>query len=230
MKKIFALVFFLLCFNSTSFAQRSMARADKFGIGVGPSFLYGDNTGVMSDFKFKILPTASLDYTKYLNTHWDLRGTLGWQRIGSGDFYNERVKRNISEAGYPFAFNGNMIYADVMPTYIINPDRRGFLPSLIKVYGGLGLGVFHSIRKDETRIYTGDTFSTEISSASNTGIYFPVRVGAFIEVPELNGEIGLEGAMLISPFANMEGNSKQQKRVKSDIALQLQVFYRIYLW
>lgn len=207
-----------------------MARADKIGIGVGPSFLYGDNTGVMSDFKFKILPAASLDFTKYLGPYWDFRGTLGWQMIGSGDFYNERAKRRISEAGYPFAFNGSLIFADAMPTFIFNPDRRGFLPSLIKVYAGAGLGVFHSIRKDETRIYSEDSYTTVISNASNTGVYFPLRAGAFIEVPNMNGEIGLESAMLISPFANMEGNSRQQKRVKSDIAVQLQLFYRLYLW
>lgn len=230
MKKIFSLVLFLFCFYSNSFAQRTMARADKIGIGLGPSFLYGDNTGVMSDFKFKILPAASLDFTKYLDTHWDVRGTLGWQRIGSGDFYGEYNKRKISQAGYPFAFTGNMLFADVMPTYIINPDRRGFLPSLVKVYGGVGLGVFHAIRKDEFIFYSGDTFTTEVSNGSDTGIYFPVRIGAFIEVPELNGEFGLEGGMLISPFANMEGNSKQQKRVKSDIAVQIQIFYRLYLW
>ena len=32
------------------------SRTDRIGIGVGPSFMYGDNTGVHSKFKFKVLP------------------------------------------------------------------------------------------------------------------------------------------------------------------------------
>lgn len=230
MNKVVLTLVFFFTFQALSYAQRSMARPDKIGVGVGPSFLYGDNTGIHSDFKFRVLPTASIDYTQYLDTHFDIRATLGWQRIGSGDFYSENLIRNIAEAGYPHAFLGNMVFADVMPIYILNPDRRGFLPSLIKVYGGLGLGVFHSFRNDEFRTYQGDNFTTETITGNNTGVYFPIRIGAFIELPELNGEIGLEGASLISPFANMEGNSKQQKLISPDVAVQLQVFYRIYLW
>jgi hypothetical protein len=230
MNKIITTFAIFLAFNSLSYAQRSVARPDKIGVGVGASFLYGDNTGIMSDFEFRVLPTASLDYTQYFDTHFDLRATLGWQRIGSGDFYSENLIRRIAEGGYPHAFLGNLIYADVMPVYILNPDRRGFLPSLIKLYGGIGLGVFHSFRDDEIRTYQGDDFTTETVAGNNTGVYFPVRIGGYIDLPELNGEIGLEAAMLISPFANMEGNSQQQKLIGPDIAVQLQVFYRIYLW
>jgi hypothetical protein len=230
MKKFVILLLFAMGLQCYSYAQRSMSRPDKIGIGAGPSFLYGDNTGIMSDFKFKVLPTASLDYTQFIDTHFDIRATLGWQMIGSGDFYTEGLIRGIANAGYPHAFDGNLIYADVMPIYILNPDRRGFLPSLIKFYGGLGVGVFHSIRNDEIRTYQADNFTTEIVRGTNTGVYFPVRIGAYLDVPEMNGEIGLEGTLMVSPFANMEGNSKQQKLVKPDMAVQLQVFYRIYLW
>ncbi|MGY6741420.1 MAG: hypothetical protein ACXIUQ_01690 [Cecembia sp.] len=227
MYRIIWISLLLFGLKGLSFAQDS--RPDKIGIGVGPSFLYGDNTGIMSEFKFKILPAVSIDFTKYLDTHFDIRGTVGWQSIGSGDFYTESLILGIAESGYPHAFSGNLFFADVMPTYILNPDRIGFIPSAIKIYGGLGVGVFHSSRNDDIGLLDGELFTTETVIGTNTGVYFPVRVGAYMEVPELRGEIGLEGALLISPFANMEGNSKQQKLVKSDIAVQLQVFYRIYL-
>lgn len=230
MKNAFTILFVFFGYFSYSQAQSTLNQPEsKIGIGVGPSFLYGDNTGVMREFKFKIQPTVSVDFTRNLDTHIDLRATLGWQMINSGDFYTDAIIQRIANAGFPHAFQGNLFFADAMPSYIINPDRAGFVPSLIKVFGGAGVGVFHSARTDERRIYEGDSFETEVYRDSNTSVYFPVRIGAFMDMPSSNGELGLEGTLMISPFANMEGNSRQQKVVGSDIAVQLQVYYRIYL-
>lgn len=227
MKKIFYILFLL--FSTISITQAQSNRTDKLGVGLGPSVLYGDNTGIFSDLRFKVLPALSVDYNRFIDTHFDVRGTLGWQMIGSGDFYSEGLIEKIALAGYPHAFKGSLIYGDVMPIYHINPDKRGFLPSLVKVYTGLGVGFFHSLRKDERRIYNGAEFSTESYNASNTNIYFPFRVGAFINIPEIKGDLGIEGTLMISPFGNMEGNSLQQKIIKSDIAAQFQVTYRYHL-
>lgn len=228
MKKLFYI--FLLLFSISTLTQAQSYRTDKLGFGLGPSVLYGDNTGIFTDFRFKVLPAVSVDYNRFISTHFDIRGTLGWQMIGSGDFYNEGLIQGIASAGYPHAFKGSLIYGDVMPVYHINPDRRGFLPSLVKVYTGLGVGFFHSLRKDERRIYNGAEFSTETYNASNTNVYIPFRVGAFVNILEINGDLGVEGTLMVSPFGNMEGNSLQQKRIKSDIAAQFQVTYRYHLY
>lgn len=228
MKKIFYI--FLLLVSTITLSKAQSNRTDKLGVGLGPSVLYGDNTGIFSDFRFKVLPAVSVDYSRFVDTHFDIRGTLGWQMIGSGDFYNEGLIEKIALAGYPHAFKGSLIYGDVMPIYHINPDRRGFLPSLIKVYTGLGVGFFHTLRTDERRIYNGQDFTSESYNASNTNIYFPFRVGAFINMPEINGDLGVEGTLMVSPFGNMEGNSLQQKVIKSDIAAQFQVTYRYHLY
>lgn len=229
MKKALVTLLIFISIQYLSYSQVE-SRPDKLGIGIGPSFLYGDNTGVMREFDFKVLPSLSIDYTKHLEDYFDVKATIGWQRIASGDFYGEGLIRRIADAGYPHAFKGSLIFFDVMPVYVINPDKRGKIPSFFKVYTGLGLGVFHSNRQDEIRIYEGENFTTEFRRGTNTSLYFPLRIGGFLELPKVNDEIGLDGTLLISPFANMEGNSKRQKVIGPDIAVQIQVFYRRYFW
>lgn len=204
-------------------------RKDRFGFGMGPSMLYGDNSGIRKKLKFKVLPAFSVDYSKKINTFFDVKATVGFQMINSGDFYHEGYKIKVAEANLPHAFKGNLIYGDIMPVYHINPNQSGYLPAMIKVYTGLGLGYFSSIREDVRRIYSETGFTEETYSASNAGMYIPYRLGIYKELENGNGEIALEGSMLISMGAQMDGNDLPIKTIKSDIAMQLQFYYRIYL-
>lgn len=229
MNKALVAIIFLLLSTTLTFGQRK-SRPDKFGVGLGPAFLYGDNTGIHSDLQFKILPVASVDYTSSISDFFDIRATVGWQMIGSGDFYSEGLIQGIANAGYPHAFKGSLFFADVTPYYIFNPDRRGFVASEFKFYAGLGVGVFHSMRTDTRRIIEGDNFFDEEYKDSNTNIYLPLRLGGFVRIPDTYSDLGVEGTLLISPLGSMEGNDKQQKTFKTDMAVQLQVFYRIHFW
>ncbi len=220
---------FLLSFLSMvflSFGQDD--RIDRLGIGVGPGLMYGENTCQCKFLMFKVLPVASVDYHKKLTPFFDVRGTLGWQMLNSGDFMEDSRKLDLAMADLPHAFQGNFFYADVMPVYYLNPDQSGYLPALIKVYGGLGVGFFHSRRIDERFLLDDIDGPTETYKASNSGIFFPARIGIFKNL-DSGGEIGLEGSLLISPFTEIEGNGLKTNIFKPDTLVQFQFFYRISL-
>ncbi len=213
-------------FSLPSFAQDN--RTDRLGIGIGPAKMYGDNTGVHSKFKFKVLPVLSLDYSKKIETFFDVKATVGWQMVNSGDFYNMEQIDKIAESNLPHAFKGNIFFADVMPIYHINPNQSGYLPSLIKVYTGLGLGYYYSQRTDEKLIVNDPSRRTETYPASDSGIYIPFRVGIYKDLRS-DADIGVEATLVVSPFSELEGNDQQQKRIKSDMLMQLQFYYRIFI-
>jgi hypothetical protein len=216
----------LLFFSVSSFAQDN--RTDRLGIGIGPAKMYGDNTGVHSKFQFKVLPVLSVDYSKKIETFFDVKATVGWQMINSGDFYNMEQIDRIAESNLPHAFQGNIYYADVMPIYHFNPNQSGYLPSLIKVYTGLGLGYYYSQRTDEKLIVNDPSRRTETYSASDAGVYIPFRVGIFKDLKS-DADIGVEATLVVSPFSELDGNDQQQKRIKADMLMQLQFYYRIFI-
>jgi len=226
MKKLLFLFLGFLFF--ISFSQAQDDRSDRVGIGVGPAKMYGDNTGVHSKFQFKVLPVLSVDYSKKIDTFFDIKGTLGWQMVNSGDFYNTEQIDKIAESNLPHAFRGNIYYADVMPVYHINPNQSGYLPSLIKVYTGLGLGYYYSQRTDEKLILNDPARRTETYSANDSGIYIPFRLGIYKDL-QSDADIGLEATLVVSPFSELEGNDQQQKRIKSDMLMQIQFYYRIFI-
>ncbi|MDO6437501.1 hypothetical protein Q4534_08795 [Cyclobacterium sp. 1_MG-2023] len=221
----FLICIFLLSINPI-LAQDN--RTDRIGIGVGPSFMYGDNTGVHSKFKFKVLPALSLDYQKKINPFFDVKGTIGWQLVGSGDHYTQELKESISIANQPYGFSGSVFFGDIMPIYHFNPNLSGYIPSLIKVYSGLGLGYFYSSRTDEKLLLDESMGSIESYKASDSGIYIPFRVGAFKNL-QSDADIGLEATLIYSPFSELEGNDLQQKRIRPDMLMQFQFYYRIHI-
>ncbi len=232
MKKCVFVLLGLWAFFQTAFGQDD--RVDRLGVGVGPSKMYGDNTGFHRSFEFMVLPSISADYSKRISAFFDVKATVGWQMINSGDFYREWLKERISRADQPFGFSGSAFFLDFMPVYHFNPNQSGYIPSLIKIYTGIGLGIVHSARTEVKREYTNfpdpelNTFNEFSYSASSTGLYFPWRIGIFKELKSRPAEIGLEAVFIISPFAELDGNSKLQKSMAvPDVLAQLQFFYRI---
>ncbi|WP_339901352.1 hypothetical protein [uncultured Cyclobacterium sp.] len=115
-----------------------------------------------------------------------------------------------------------------MPIYHFNPNLSGYIPSLIKVYSGLGLGYIYSSRTDERLILNGAQRRTESYKASDSGIYIPFRIGAFKDL-QSDADIGLEATFIYSPFSELDGNDLQQKRVSADMLMQFQFYYRIHI-
>lgn len=207
-------------------------RTDRIGVGFGPAMMYGDNTGVTRKFKFKVLPALTVDYHKKLHTFFDVRGSLGWQMVNSGDFYNTRTIEKIAVSNLPHGFEGNAFYADIMPVFHLNPNMSGYLPAMYKVYLGTGIGVAHVRRTDRYLSVVGETLSGEgvlgnprSMKGSNTSVYVPFRAGVTKDFRQ-DWEIALEPIMLVSFFGELDGNDQQQKIIKPDILFQFQFFVR----
>lgn len=226
MKNFLVLVILFFCFWFQSFAQHD--RANRLGFGLGPSLLYG-NGGVYREFKFKVLPVATADFSYVLHPFFDIKATLGWQMMDGGDYYNDTRKEIISRGGFPHSFKGNLFFADIMPIYHFNPDQSGYLPSMIKVYTGIGLGFFHAQRTDERFKFSASGKEIESYSATNSHFYIPYRLGIFKPINNDAGEIGLEGTLLFSPFGEFDGDAMNLRTIKMDIATQFQFYYRIPL-
>lgn len=223
MKK--TLLLLLLCISAGQLIHAQDDRTDRVGAGVGPAMMYGDNTGVNKELKFKVLPALTLDYHKKLHTFFDVRGSVGWQMVNSGDFYNLKQITKIADQNLPYAFKGNAFYADVMPVYHINPNQSGYLPAAYKVYGGIGIGVVHVMRTDEFMTIPGDLSSTLFTKGSNTSVYVPFRAGVSKDYRDV-WEIALEPTLMVSFFGELDGNDLQQKISKYDMLFQFQFFVR----
>ncbi|HLT07742.1 MAG TPA: hypothetical protein VK014_09460 [Cyclobacteriaceae bacterium] len=223
----------LLIFTmSLTVAEAQDDRTDRLGIGVGPAMMYGDNTGITRQFKFKVLPALTLDYHKKLHAFWDARASLGWQMVSSGDFYDHRHLPKIARNNLPHGFKGNAFYADVMPVFHLNPNQSGYLPAMYKVYVGTGFGLAYVSRQDRYLSIIGeDIYGEEILGdartikGSNTSVYMPFRLGVTKDINE-PWEIGLESSLLVSFFGELDGNDLQQKVIKPDILAQFQFFIR----
>ena len=225
--KYTVVLFFCLTLALPTFGQQ--LRADKVGFSLGISSLYGDNTGPQATALTSILPNISVDYSRNFNPFLDLRLTAGWNRLSSYD-ESEGEKRRYSLAGFPYGYKGSLFFADLMPIFTVNPDRMGFVPSKIKVYGGLGIGGFYSMRTDFLRIYEGRDFSEQTEKNGNFGYYIPGRLGIFTDVDALLGEVGIETTLMVAPGGKMEGTYfPGGKRWKTDILAMFQVTYRTYL-
>jgi hypothetical protein len=222
------LTFICVFFFSFGALLAQANRSDRIGIGFGPSFLYGDNTGVTQGFKFKVLPVLSFDFQKEISHFFDIKGTVGWQMINSGHFYSQEAIDRISEANLPHAFTGNVFIADAMPVYHFNPDRRGYSASAFKVYTGLGLGFFHSRRTEEYQIINNTERRTVSRKASGSGVYIPLRVGVYKEL-RTAADLGVEATIGYSPFGQIDGNDLKQKSIRADMLMQLQFYYRIHI-
>ena len=230
MKKSLLVLFIFL--TSVNLVEAQDDRTDRIGIGLGPAMMYGDNTGITRKFKFKVLPAVTLDYHKKLHTFFDLRGSVGWQMVNSGNFYNTKTIAKIAESDLPHGFKGNAFYADIMPVFHVNPNQSGYLPAKYKVYLGAGLGLAHVSRTDRYLSVIGEDIYGEAIlgnarsfKGSNTSVYVPFRAGVTTDFRE-DWEIGLEPSMMISFFGELDGNDQQQKVIKPDILFQFQFFLR----
>lgn len=225
MKKYLSIFFIYLA--GFSLVQAQDDRSDRVGVGIGPAMMYGDNTGINKQLKFKVLPAVAFDYNKKIHTFFDIRGTLGWQMVNSGNFYKDRTILKIAESNLPHGFKGNAFFADVMPIFHINPNQSGYLPALYKVYVGLGIGVAHVMRTDRYLSVIGEDMLGDLryKKDSNTSVYVPFRAGVTKDFNR-DWEVAVEPTMLVSFFGELDGNDQQQKSIKPDVLLQFQIILR----
>lgn len=233
MKWLITIVLFLVCFTQVVFAQNGR---QYISIGVGPSMIYADNAGIYSKFEFQIQPVVTLAYNHPMTSEFDLRSTIGGQKLNSGGFDpldSYRVAQ-WTNRGQAFDFNGMAYFADVMPTYIINPNTPGRAGEIVNFYVGLGLGVIHVQREQQTLrdpVYVNNVFVSgriEEGKANNTALYVPLRLGVSTNL-EYDWDVSFELSALTTTSSKLDGNTFQYKSIRPELLMQFQINIIRYL-
>jgi hypothetical protein len=227
MKGLITIVFFLLCIVQHGNAQ---FERQYISLSAGPSMIYGDNAGIYSQFEFQVQPVISLAYNRPLTNEFDLRTTFGVQMLNSGGYDpldSYRVAR-WTERGQAFDFTGMAYFVDVMPTYIINPNTPGRAGEVVNFYAGLGIGVIHVQRDQQTLrdpVYVNDVFVSgriEEEKANTTALYIPLRLGVSTNL-EYDWDVSFELSALTTTSSKIDGNTFQYKSIKPELLLQFQI-------
>ncbi|ERM82269.1 hypothetical protein P872_18980 [Rhodonellum psychrophilum GCM71 = DSM 17998] len=228
MYKILALTFLLFGFSEALHAQQSR---DHVSLGVGPSMVYGENTGDFSSFKFKMLPAMAFSYNKQLSHRFDLKSTIGAQWMNSGGYENisDQTVIEWGNNGQAFDFKGIGFFADVMPVYNFNPEVRNRVPDVVSFYAGLGVGVMHVVREQKVTNFTPMSGNViEISDKSTTAAYIPFRFGVSSNL-DFDWDYALEFTAITMTNSEIDGNNMKNKLVNPDILMQVQIIVKRYI-
>jgi hypothetical protein len=207
-------------------------------IGIGPSFIYGDNSGEYRDFKFKVLPAVSLSFNKQINENITVRGSLGAQMINSGDYadYDGANTKKLIRWGdqdQAFEYKGTSYFADAMPMFMTNPNEMGMLMSKFQFYAGLGLGIMFVDREQKTLkngIITDGVLVGDIVTSNETNVlpYIPMRIGLTTNSGG-DWDIGLEFVLVTTLSSKMDGNNIKDKSLSPDMTGQILFTVKRYI-
>jgi hypothetical protein len=223
-------IFITFCICHTSWAQ-----GDHFTLGIGPSMVYGDNSGIYRDFRFKILPAISLSFNKQRDENIGLRGSLGVQMLNGGEYDLRRPKKLIEwgDQDQAYSFKGIAYSLDAMPIFMTNPNEMGMMMSTFQFYMGVGLGVLYVDREQKTwkngiledGELTGDIVTT---NESNIIPYIPTRIGVTTNSGE-DWEIGLELVLNVTTNSKLDGNTIKDKTISPDMTGQILFTVKRYI-
>lgn len=230
MIKNFIVLLLVMCFWHNVHAQ-----GDHISIGIGPSLIYGDNSGEYSKFKFKVQPAITLSINKQINEFVGLRSSIGVQSFNSGDYdlAYPRVLIKWGDKNQAFGYKGRGYFADVMPVFTTNPNAAGMLMSSFQFYAGLGLGIMFVEREQRTLkngvLENGVIREGEIITSNETNFipYIPVRTGL---TTNLSGDwdFGLEFVLMTTTNSKLDGNNIQDKTINLDMTGQIQLTAKWY--
>jgi hypothetical protein len=227
LKYLFSLLF-IIGFWEVTQAQQSR---DHIALGIGSSFIYGENTGNFSRLQFQVSPAITFSHNKQLSHHVDFRSTLGGQRLESGGYIdpNDPTVRYWSNKGQAFDFTGFAYFADIMPVYLFNPNLDQRVGDVVHFYAGLGIGIMHVARKQD--VLAPDSFDSlrvETSKKSTTSAYIPLRIGVSSNF-DFMWDYAVEFSALTATSSNIDGNNLKNKLIYPDILFQVQVKVKKYI-
>lgn len=212
-----------------------MAQGDYISIGIGPSMVYGDNSGVYREFRFKTQPAVTLAFNRQLNEFVGLRGSIGGQMIESGD-YDLIFKRKIINWGnqdQAFRFKGTTYFADFTPVFTTNPNAAGKIASSFQFYAGLGIGAMFVLRDDEIlkngKLLNGELVEGEVVKISESNFipYIPIRTGFSTNLSG-NWDFALEFVLMTTINSELDGNNLKDKALSPDMTGQIQFVVKRY--
>ncbi len=220
-------------------ASAQLDLRDYVALGIGPSMIYGDNTGSLSSMNYRFRPSASLMVNYQLRRRWDVRVTSGVQVLDAGgrvDDMDAILQWSLDDQAYDF--KGQAYFADIMPMYQFNPNRgmKDMYNYKVNVYGGIGIGVMHVRREDRLLLNTviipetGETFigADATINRNTTTAYIPLRIGASTNFRR-NWDIGAEITLMTAMSSDVDGNNIRIKELHNDMLFQFQIMVRRYI-
>lgn len=224
------LIIALLSFSYSGILNAQQSR-DHISLGVGPSMVYGENTGDFRSLKFKLQPAMTFSYNKQLSHRFDLRTSIGAQFMDSGGYENTSDPTVIEwgKKGQAFDFKGVGYFADIMPVYNFNPEVKNRVPDVVSIYAGLGIGVMHVVREQKVNDFTPmNEIVLETSEQSTTAAYVPFRLGISSNL-DFDWDYALEFTALTTTNSEIDGNNMKNKLINPDILFQVQIIVKKYI-
>ncbi|WP_194778161.1 hypothetical protein [Pararhodonellum marinum] len=196
------LVFLTSITHAQNFYKEGLIRKHTISLHMGPSMIFADNSGDLSNFASKVQPAMAIAYGKRITPTVRLNATLGAQRVRSNEGnFSQEVHRNWGEEGQAYSFRGNAYTFDIVPTAYLFPYECQMFRKKFNLFAGLGLGVVHVDRKQSVFRDAGDL----MEEVSTTAAYVPVRIGFTLPI---NGtfDVGMQGTLMYGLSDNLDGN------------------------
>jgi hypothetical protein len=227
---------FIFIFMAMCFSRNLSAQGNHFSIGIGPSLIYSDNSGIYQDFRFKIQPAITISFNQQLSENVGLRGSVGAQIFNSGEYYLAYPNKIVrwGDKDQAFGFKGRGYFADLMPVFTTNPNSSGMLNSSLQFYAGLGFGLMFVERDQQTfknGVFKGGILiSGDIISSNETNLipYIPIRTGVSTNLSG-NWDFALEFALMTTLNSELDGNNIKDKLLTPDMSGQIQFVVKRYV-
>jgi hypothetical protein len=192
--------------------------------GLGTSIMYADNGGGLRNLAVKILPSASIGFSRKINSYLEIKGTFGYQMLESQsqDYFSDSTIIRWREKGQAIGMEGNLFHFDVMPMFYLNPYETHIGRTDFNVYAGIGIGLM-AINKEEVRLVNN---LPEVTDNSLTIAYIPIRGGISYRIGP-HSDVAVEGTFLATFSDEIDGNVGFNRF--NDHLMQAQIVYKRYL-
>lgn len=210
--------------EAQNFYKEKISREKYIQLGVGPSFMYADNSGGVRNVDFNIKPAISASMGKKINSFFDLKATLGYQFYKSQnmEYFNDDIIALWGEKNYSVETRSNIIFMDIMPYAYLFKFTNHALRRNLNIYAGAGLGYLLAINQ-ELRYKNEQTYP---ENKLRSAFYIPLRGGISYRLG-LYDDISLEGSLFLTFSDKIEGTSEFNRL--NDYLLQGQIVYKRYL-
>lgn len=204
-----------------SFYKEKTPKNNIWALGIGPSFIYGDNAGPYGTWDFSWKPSIMGSYTKKFSRHLGYQLSTGIQWISSSEegLYGPSIEEFWASRGSAFSFSGQAFYLDMMPVFWLFPYENHMNRSIFNLYGGMGLGATFVHR---TESYSYDANALEIKANTLTP-HVPMRAGINYKLDNWS-DLSVEGTILLTFSDELDGNAGFNRF--GDHMAQIQVVYK----
>jgi hypothetical protein len=198
---VLSLVLVTTIANAQSLYRDRYERKHAISLGIGPSFIYGDNTGVFNEGDFKWKPALTLAYSNKIHNRIALQLSLGTQWLETGGPERTWAVDAWQASGGVFTFTGQAFYGDFMPIVYLIPYDTHMNRGRFNAYIGSGIGYVYVSREDR---FSFDE-SAPVVPGTATSFYIPGLIGLSYSIGSLT-DLSLEIKGMFSFSDELDGN------------------------